>query len=182
MLKLMIGVKGTGKTKTLIEKVNEAAGTSHGDVVCIEKGTKLRFDIKPTVRLIDAGPPERLHVGSVAQRLLHLRRRGRRQLAVGVRRARAEDGIRRHKGVAHAALPLAGTSRTTTAIRHALLYLVADKSAEDGAPRAAAAKNAAEDAANRYPLKPHVKTPFSRRTPCRERAPPRRGRTCGWQS
>ena len=54
MLKLMIGVKGTGKTKTLIEKVNEAAGTSHGDVVCIEKGTKLRFDIKPTVRLIDA--------------------------------------------------------------------------------------------------------------------------------
>lgn len=54
MLKLMIGVKGTGKTKTLIEKVNEAADTSHGDVVCIEKGTKLRFDIKPTVRLIDA--------------------------------------------------------------------------------------------------------------------------------
>lgn len=54
MLKLMIGVKGTGKTKTLIEKVNEAAGASHGDVVCIEKGTKLRFDIKPTVRLIDA--------------------------------------------------------------------------------------------------------------------------------
>ena len=54
MLKLIIGVKGTGKTKTLIEKVNEAAGTSHGDVVCIEKGTKLRFDIKPTVRLIDA--------------------------------------------------------------------------------------------------------------------------------
>ena len=54
MLKLMIGVKGTGKTKTLIEKVNEAASTSHGDVVCIEKGTKLRFDIKPTVRLIDS--------------------------------------------------------------------------------------------------------------------------------
>ena len=53
MLKLMIGVKGTGKTKTLIEKVNAAAATSHGDVVCIEKGTVLRFDIKSKVRLID---------------------------------------------------------------------------------------------------------------------------------
>ncbi len=53
MLKLMIGVKGTGKTKTLIEKVNAASATSHGDVVCIEKGTKLRFDISSKVRLVD---------------------------------------------------------------------------------------------------------------------------------
>ena len=53
MLKLMIGVKGTGKTKTLIEKVNAASAASHGDVVCIEKGTGLRFDIKSKVRLID---------------------------------------------------------------------------------------------------------------------------------
>ena len=53
MLKLMIGVKGTGKTKTLIEKVNAAAAASSGNVVCIEKGTVLRFDIKSNVRLID---------------------------------------------------------------------------------------------------------------------------------
>ena len=53
MLKLMIGVKGTGKTKTLIEKVNAAAAASKGDVVCIEKGTQLRFDITSKVRLID---------------------------------------------------------------------------------------------------------------------------------
>ena len=53
MLKLMIGVKGTGKTKTLIENVNNAAATSKGDVVCIEKGTQLRFDIKSKVRLVD---------------------------------------------------------------------------------------------------------------------------------
>ena len=53
MLKLMIGVKGTGKTKTLIEKVNAAAATSHGNVVCVEKGTHLRFDINSKVRLID---------------------------------------------------------------------------------------------------------------------------------
>ena len=53
MLKLIIGVKGTGKTKQLITSVNEAIETSSGAVVCLEKGTKLRFDIKPQVRLIN---------------------------------------------------------------------------------------------------------------------------------
>lgn len=53
MLKLIIGVKGTGKTKTLISMVNEAADTSKGTVVCVEKGTGLRFDVKYSVRLID---------------------------------------------------------------------------------------------------------------------------------
>ena len=54
MLKLIIGVKGTGKTKALIELVNAASAESKGDVVCIEKGAKLRFDVKSTVRLIEA--------------------------------------------------------------------------------------------------------------------------------
>lgn len=54
MLKLIIGVKGTGKTKTLINMVNTAVENSHGDVVCIEKGVKLRYDIKYQARLIDA--------------------------------------------------------------------------------------------------------------------------------
>lgn len=53
MLKLIIGVKGTGKTKQLIEMVNSALTTSKGDVVCIEKGDKLRFDVKYQCRLID---------------------------------------------------------------------------------------------------------------------------------
>ena len=53
MLKLIIGVKGTGKTKALINLVNTAADTSNGDVVCIEKGVKLRYDVKYRVRLID---------------------------------------------------------------------------------------------------------------------------------
>jgi hypothetical protein len=53
MLKLIIGVKGTGKTKNLINLVNTAVENSHGDVVCIEKGTKLRYDVKYTARLID---------------------------------------------------------------------------------------------------------------------------------
>ena len=53
MLKLIVGVKGTGKTKTLINLVNGALEVTKGDVVCIEKGVKLRYDIKPTARLID---------------------------------------------------------------------------------------------------------------------------------
>jgi hypothetical protein len=53
MLKLIIGVKGTGKTKTLINMVNTAVETSRGNVVCIEKGVKLRYDIKYRARLID---------------------------------------------------------------------------------------------------------------------------------
>lgn len=53
MLKLIIGVKGTGKTKHLIELVNTASEQSKGSVVCIEKGTKLTYDIKHTARLID---------------------------------------------------------------------------------------------------------------------------------
>ncbi len=53
MFKVVIGVKGTGKTKQLIEKVNTAAEESNGSVVCIEKGTKLTYDIKHKARLID---------------------------------------------------------------------------------------------------------------------------------
>ncbi len=53
MIKLIIGTKGTGKTKTLIEMVNNALTNTKGSVVCIEKGDKLKFDIKYQCRLID---------------------------------------------------------------------------------------------------------------------------------
>lgn len=53
MIKLLIGVKGTGKTKTLIAQANAAQETTKGNVVCIEKGTKLRYDINYQVRLIN---------------------------------------------------------------------------------------------------------------------------------
>lgn len=54
MLKLIIGVKGTGKTKQLIEQIDKALNTSKGNVVCIEKGDKLKFDVNYRCRLIDA--------------------------------------------------------------------------------------------------------------------------------
>lgn len=53
MLKLIVGKKGTGKTKTLISMVNEAVDKSDGKVVCIEKGTKLTYDIHHGARLLD---------------------------------------------------------------------------------------------------------------------------------
>ena len=53
MFKLIIGVKGTGKTKTLIGLVNEAVSNSKGAVICIEKGEKLRYDVKYQARLIN---------------------------------------------------------------------------------------------------------------------------------
>lgn len=53
-MKLIIGVKGTGKTKTLIEMVNSTIDSSNGSVICIEKGDKLKFDIKYQCRLIDS--------------------------------------------------------------------------------------------------------------------------------
>lgn len=53
MIKLFIGGKGSGKTKTLIELTNNAAQTSNGSVVCIEKGDKLKHEITYKARLID---------------------------------------------------------------------------------------------------------------------------------
>ena len=53
MIKLFIGGKGSGKTKTLIELVNNATNASNGSVVCIEKGDKLTHDITYKARLVD---------------------------------------------------------------------------------------------------------------------------------
>ena len=53
MVKLIIGIKGTGKTKTLIQMVDAALEATTGDVVVLEKGEKLRFDIKYQARLVN---------------------------------------------------------------------------------------------------------------------------------
>ena len=54
MIKLIIGKKGSGKTKKLVDMVNAAAQTSLGNVVCIEKGDTLTFSVTHKARLIDA--------------------------------------------------------------------------------------------------------------------------------
>ncbi len=53
MLKIFAGLKGSGKTKHLIELVNAAQEKTSGNVVCIEKGTKLIHEINPQTRLVD---------------------------------------------------------------------------------------------------------------------------------
>ena len=54
MLKLIIGKKGSGKTKKLIDEVTAAAESSNGNVVCIEKGDTLTYSVTHKARLIDA--------------------------------------------------------------------------------------------------------------------------------
>ena len=55
MVKVIMGLSGSGKTKQLIRSINDAIATESGSMVCIEKGNKLTFDIDYRVRLIDAG-------------------------------------------------------------------------------------------------------------------------------
>ena len=54
MLKIFAGLKGSGKTKHLIEMVNAAQDTTSGCVVCIEKGSKLMHEINNRTRLVDS--------------------------------------------------------------------------------------------------------------------------------
>jgi len=49
-----MGKKGSGKTKQMIDMINSAVQTEHGNVVCIEKGKKLTFDIHYQIRLVEA--------------------------------------------------------------------------------------------------------------------------------
>lgn len=55
MVKIIMGLKGSGKTKKLVDLVCEAVNEGKGDVVCIERERKLTFDIPYQARLIDAG-------------------------------------------------------------------------------------------------------------------------------
>ena len=54
MIHVIIGLKGSGKTKKLIEAISETAANASGDVVCIEYGKKLTYDINYRVRLVDS--------------------------------------------------------------------------------------------------------------------------------
>ena len=54
MIHVIMGLKGSGKTKKLIDGINAAVAEAHGDVVCIEYGKKLTYDISYKVRLVDS--------------------------------------------------------------------------------------------------------------------------------
>ena len=54
MVRLIMGVKGSGKTKQLIELINNAAKDEPGNVVGIEANRNMTYDIHYHIRLIDA--------------------------------------------------------------------------------------------------------------------------------
>ena len=54
MIHLIMGLKGSGKTKKLIDAINTAVAEANGDVVCIEYGRKLTYDVTYKVRLVDS--------------------------------------------------------------------------------------------------------------------------------
>ena len=54
MVRVIMGVKGTGKTKQMIDLINSAVDSEHGNVVCIERGAKLTYDIHSKIRLVES--------------------------------------------------------------------------------------------------------------------------------
>ena len=54
MIHVIMGLKGSGKTKKLIDSIHETLEHAHGDVVCIEYGKKLTYDVNYRVRLVDS--------------------------------------------------------------------------------------------------------------------------------
>ena len=53
MVKVIMGQKGTGKTKQMIDLINTAVSTENGNVVAIAHDSKLNFDISYKIRLVD---------------------------------------------------------------------------------------------------------------------------------
>ncbi len=53
MIKLIVGAKGSGKTKLMIDMITEATMSVSGCIVCIEKGMKSTYNVKNSVRIID---------------------------------------------------------------------------------------------------------------------------------
>ena len=54
MIHVIAGLKGSGKTKMMLDAVHETVAKASGDVVCIEYGKTLTYDVNYRVRLVDA--------------------------------------------------------------------------------------------------------------------------------
>ena len=55
MIQLIVGAKGKGKTKHLLEKVNNAVKTVDGNIVYLDKNAKHMYELKNKIRLINTG-------------------------------------------------------------------------------------------------------------------------------
>ena len=54
MIHIIMGLKGSGKTKKMLDEMHAVMNTAAGDVVCIEFGKTLTYDVNYRVRLVDA--------------------------------------------------------------------------------------------------------------------------------
>lgn len=52
MVKLLIGHKGSGKTKNMIVLANESVETSKGSIIFINKNSRLMYDLKYQIRVV----------------------------------------------------------------------------------------------------------------------------------
>ena len=53
MVELIVGKKGKGKTKVLLDRVNGAVKEANGSIVYLDKSTKHLYELNNKVRLID---------------------------------------------------------------------------------------------------------------------------------
>ena len=54
MIHIIMGLKGSGKTKKMLDELHQTVASATGDVVCIEHGKTLTYDVNYRVRLVDA--------------------------------------------------------------------------------------------------------------------------------
>ncbi len=55
MVKFILGVKGSGKTKKMIELANESSRTAKGNVVFIDRDINRIYNLNRNIKLIDTG-------------------------------------------------------------------------------------------------------------------------------
>jgi hypothetical protein len=53
MLELVLGAKGMGKTKTLVDKANNESKVTNGSIIYIDKNNKHMYELSNVIRLIN---------------------------------------------------------------------------------------------------------------------------------
>jgi DNA-dependent RNA polymerase auxiliary subunit epsilon len=61
MVKLILGKKGSGKTKKMIDLANDSVETKGGSIVYINKDNRVIYDLKHDIRLISMNEYEELN-------------------------------------------------------------------------------------------------------------------------
>lgn len=54
MIQIILGDKGSGKTKRLIDLVNESLKKEHGDIIFIDDDKRYMYDLRHEIRFVDA--------------------------------------------------------------------------------------------------------------------------------